>query len=91
MKVRWTREALSEFRAAREFISDVNPNAARKVAARMRAAASELAHHPRIGRPGRIEGTRELVVSGTPFILIYALAREEVAILTVLHGAQSYL
>ena len=88
MRVRWTPEALSQLREARQYIAEDDPKTAKRVAAVIRGAADQLGFHPRAGRPGRVEGTRELVISGTPYILVYAVLTEEVAVLTVLHGAQ---
>jgi toxin ParE1/3/4 len=47
-----------------------------------------LADYPKLGRPGRVKGTRELVVNRTPFIVVYRIKGEIVQILRVLHGAQ---
>jgi toxin ParE1/3/4 len=47
-----------------------------------------LLEHPKMGRPGRVEGTRELVVSNTPFIVIYRLQGQHVEVIRLLHSAQ---
>jgi toxin ParE1/3/4 len=47
-----------------------------------------LARHPEIGRPGRVPGTRELIVSGSPYIVPYRIRGEEIEIITVLHAAR---
>ena len=49
-----------------------------------------LAMSPGLGRPGRVAGTRELVVSGIPYIVPYRVKGEVVQIITVLHGAQKW-
>ncbi|HET6521471.1 MAG TPA: type II toxin-antitoxin system RelE/ParE family toxin, partial [Geminicoccaceae bacterium] len=49
-----------------------------------------LAQHPESGRPGRVPGTRELVVSGTPYIVPYRVQGNTVQILRVLHGARKW-
>ena len=51
---------------------------------------SLLARHPTAGREGRVAGTRELVVSGTPFLVAYRIEKNEVRILTVLHAAREW-
>lgn len=56
---------------------------------RVRAAADSLVKHPGMGRPGRVPFTRELVIPGTPFLVIYRV-RTDVEIIRVLHGAQSW-
>lgn len=58
---------------------------------RIRAAVERLAASPAIGRPGRVAGTRELVISGTPYIVPYRAKKEDVVqIITVLHSAQRW-
>ena len=52
------------------------------------ASISHLDHFPELGRPGRVAGTRELVVRGSPYLAVYELYGPDVAILRVLHGAQ---
>jgi toxin ParE1/3/4 len=54
------------------------------------AAVDRLVDHPRFGRPGRAHGTRELVVTRTPYVIIYPVDPSEVVILRVLHGAQRW-
>jgi len=67
-----------------------NPSAAHAVIDRIESAVSVLRAHPEIGRSGRVEGTRELVISGTPFIVAYRIARRRVEILAVIHGARRW-
>lgn len=90
MRVRWTRRALREQDQAFEWIVNANPRAAREVIERTYAATRLLADNPRMGRPGRINGTRELVVSRTPYIIVYRVARDDVEILAVIHQAQDW-
>jgi plasmid stabilization system protein ParE len=54
------------------------------------AAVGRLADHPAIARPGRVAGTRELVVIGTPYIVIYRIEATAIVILRVLHAAQRW-
>jgi toxin ParE1/3/4 len=49
-----------------------------------------LAEHPGIGRPGRVEGTRELVISGLPYLVAYTQRGDTVAVLRVMHGAMKW-
>jgi toxin ParE1/3/4 len=49
-----------------------------------------LANHPGIGRPGRVEGTRELVIPGLPYLVAYSHRNDTVAVLRVLHGARKW-
>jgi toxin ParE1/3/4 len=57
---------------------------------RLDEAAEQLIPFPHSGRPGRVRGTRELVVADAPYILVYAVEEREVVILRVIHGAQDW-
>ena len=85
---RWTRLALHDLDAAYEYIAESNAAAAQQIVERIEAAVAALARHPGIGRAGRVPGTRELVVTGTPFIVAYRVVAGAVEILAVIHGAR---
>ena len=72
------------------FIEADNPSAAIMVDERIVAAARRLVDFPASGRVGRITGTRELVIDGTPYVAAYAVTQSAVRILRVLHGAQEW-
>ena len=74
----------------RERIAEDNAVAATGIVLRIRAAVERLSTSPGLGRPGRVAGTRELVVPGTPYIVPYRLRGDVVQIITVLHGAQKW-
>lgn len=90
MKVAWTRAALADLGNAFEFIADERPAAAVKVIDRIKNAVAAISRHPEIGRPGRIDGTRELVVPGTPFILPYRVMHKTVQLLGVIHASRRW-
>jgi len=90
MQIKWVRLALADLDQAAEFISQDNPEAAKRIVKRIRDAARLLSDHPNAGRPGRVHGTRELVITDTPFILPYRVVRNTVQILRVLHGARKW-
>jgi len=90
MKTRWVRLALTDLDEAAAFISQDNPEAAKRAVKRVRDAARLLSDQPNAGRPGRVHGTRELVIADTPFILPYRVVRNTVQILRVLHGARRW-
>ena len=90
MKIQWLDEAVADLIQIRSYIARDNPKTAAEVAARIRAAVQILTNFPAAGRPGRIPGTRELVVRGTPYVLPYRVRSGAVEILRVLHGAQKW-
>ncbi len=90
MRTRWTRPALFDLEAIGDFVARDNPRAAQRLVARIVAAVATLRDHPHLGRPGRIAGTRELVVAETPYVVPYRVAEAEVQILAVFHGARRW-
>lgn len=90
MKVRYTRQALADLDGARAYIAEHHPKAAAATAVRIREAIDGLRLYPEKGRPGRIEGTRELVIPNTPFVAAYRCDGRTVDVLAVLHGARRW-
>jgi len=77
LEVRWLKRALANLEAEAEHISRDSRAAAQRVVLAIERAVQRLASHPAMGRPGRIEGTREPVVAGTPYIIPYRVRRAE--------------
>ena len=71
MKLVWSRRAVAHLAALRQYIARDNPPAARDVAEQILRAVELLQTQPHMGRAGRVLGTRELVGSGTPFLIPY--------------------
>jgi len=90
MRVRWTTPARAQLVSAHEYIAQENPRAAARTVGKIWKATELLARHPMAGRDGRVAGTRELVIRGTPFIVAYRLESIEVHILAVLHSARKW-
>ncbi len=90
MQLVWMPRARRERHEAIEFIAQDNPHAALGQLDRIEQQTDTLTQHPQLGRPGRVKGTRELVISRTPFIVIYRLTPIRIELLRVLHGAQQW-
>ena len=96
MRVRWTDPAQTDLLEILGYIAHDNPAAARRVGQRLLSAVRALAEQPRRGRPGRVAGTRELVIPGLPYIAIYRVHEPsrsltgEVEVLRVVHGARRW-
>jgi toxin ParE1/3/4 len=88
MRVRWLRKALANLDAEASYIATEDPAAARLVVARVLTAVDRLTEQPALGRPGRVPGTRELVVPKTRYIVPYRVRRETVEILRVFHASR---
>ena len=90
MKIRWLDLAVDDLADIADYIAQDNPGAANRVVSRLWSAVYSLAKQPEMGRPGRVYGTRELIVSNTPFIVPYRVVESEIHILRVLHGARNW-
>lgn len=90
MVIQWTTPATEELVAAYEYVAAENPPAALRIMNHIWETVEVLARHPMAGRKGRIAGTRELVVPGTPFIVGYRIEKKEVWILAVMHAARKW-
>ncbi|CAD7040078.1 type II toxin-antitoxin system RelE/ParE family toxin [Pseudorhizobium endolithicum] len=91
MKVVWTRRYLAELRTIGDYIAERNPRAAARLVKEIHGRTEVLlSSNPFIGRPGEIEGTRELVVSGTRYIVAYRIRDNHVEVLFVQHGAREW-
>jgi toxin ParE1/3/4 len=89
-KIRWLRLALSDLDKLMDYIANDNPEAANKVAMKFLETTRMLSAHPAMGRAGRVPGTREMVISGTPCIIPYRVVDDEVQIIRVLHAARKW-
>ncbi len=90
MRVRWLRRALANLEAEGDYIGEENPAAAARVVERIFRAVKLLKENPAMGRPGRVAGTRELVVDGTPYIVPYRVRGDAVEILRVFHARRKW-
>ncbi len=90
MTIRWTKPANDDFLGIVRWIAADNRAAASRVGQRILDAVRQLDDFPLRGRPGRSPGTRELVISRLPYLVVYSADAADprtVVILRVLHGA----
>ena len=90
MTVAWSPRAIGHLAALRDYIARENRGAAARTAMTLLAAVDRLAELPNLGRPGRVSGTRELVVPGTRYIIPYRVRGERLEIIAVFHGRQRW-
>jgi toxin ParE1/3/4 len=86
----WSPRAIRHLSALRAYIARDSPEAAADVALTLLAAVERLAELPNLGRPGRLPGTRELVVPATPYVIPYRVRRERLEIIAVFHTRQQW-
>jgi addiction module RelE/StbE family toxin len=90
MKVILSPQAREDLREIFLYIAADNPHAARLVQARLKERVAALKENPHIGRPGRVPGTRELVIAKTPYLAPYQVVGDTIQILRVYHGARQW-
>ncbi|MFM6756635.1 MAG: type II toxin-antitoxin system RelE/ParE family toxin [Dolichospermum sp.] len=90
MQVKWLRRALRNLEQARNYVFQENPTAAQELIIKIQNAANQLQNYPFMGKNGRVEGTRELIISNSPYILIYRVKEESVEVLRILHTSKCY-
>ena len=90
MTVVWSPQAIGHLAALRDYIARENPGVAARTATTLLAAVDRLAALPNLGRPGRVSGTRELVVPGTRYVIPYRVRGERLEIIAVFHGRQRW-
>jgi len=90
VRVEWLPVAERNRESQLAYIAQRNPWAAIDLGDAIEAYVRNLADNPHMGRLGRVKGTRELVVSGTPYVICYRVEPDAVVILRLLHGAQKW-
>jgi toxin ParE1/3/4 len=90
MKVVWSPRAIKHLAALRDYIEADNPKAAAPVVAKILDSVDRLVAQPHSGRPGRIAGTRELVVPGTPYVIPHRVRAGRLELIAVFHGRQKW-
>lgn len=90
MQIRWTRKALNNLETAVHHIASDSPGNAHKVAQKIWDSIQLLRQQPGMGRPGRVSGTRELIISGMSFVVPYAEHKGEIVILRIIHASMKW-
>lgn len=90
MTVVWSARAVRHLDRLRAFIARDRPGAAGNVVAAILGHVDRLAQHPGLGRAGRVPGTRELVVHGTPYLVPYRVRNDRLEIIAIFHGRQRW-
>ena len=88
MSIRWRYSAVSDLAHIRDYITERNPTAADAIVSRVLHSVEILEAFPKYGRPGQVRGTREVVVPGLPYIVVYIDTDTDVDVIAVFHGSQ---
>lgn len=88
VEILWSPLARARLQEIRAYVAQDKPDAAERLATRIVAVVEALKHHPYLGRSGAEPGIRELVIGGTPYIVLYRVQGKRVIVSTIWHGAQ---
>jgi len=87
--IKWTEQATQQLDQAHDYIAlSNNKEIATRITMQIATGVQQLAAFPMSGKTGRVPGTRELVISNTPFVAAYAIDKADIVILAIYHGAQ---
>ena len=90
MHVKWLATAKENLDSDADFIAKDNPKAAESIVQLVVKKIRVLEQYPFLGRIGRIPGTRELIISGTPYIVPYRIVEDRIEILRVIHASREW-
>ena len=89
--IEWTEQATRQLDQAHDYITLSNcEEVAARITLQIVTSVQQLAVYPMSGRAGRVPGTRELIISNTPFIVAYAIEKTDIVVLAAYHGAQHW-
>jgi toxin ParE1/3/4 len=88
VEIVWSPLARTRLQEIRAYVAKDKPAAAERLAIRIVAVVEALREHPHLGRAGAEPGIRELVIGGTPYVVLYRARGKKVTISTIWHGAQ---
>jgi toxin ParE1/3/4 len=88
MRIRWTQAAADDFESIANYLTEHHPTYIHSTILEIHQRIQSLLSFSSRGRPGRIEGTRELVIPRLPYIVVYRIAVDDVEILHIYHGSQ---
>jgi toxin ParE1/3/4 len=90
MKIVWSPRAIRHLEHLRAYVERDSEQNAALVAGRILKAVDLRQDHPQRGRPGRVLGTRELVIPDTPYIIPYRVRGDRLELIAVFHGRQKW-
>ncbi len=90
MRIRWTVPAADDLQNIKDYLQENYPRFAEPTVRAIYQRIRFLKTSPNQGRPGHRRGTRELVITPLPYVVVYAVKAEAVEILHIYHGAQDW-
>jgi toxin ParE1/3/4 len=86
----WSQNAEADLNDITDYVARDDSEAAIALRDEIERRLAMLRQQPRLGRRGRVRGTREMVLAGTPYVAVYRVQGGDVVIVRVLHGARQW-
>jgi toxin ParE1/3/4 len=90
MDLRWSADAAADLERIADYLFEQTPGHAERLVRALYEAPATLLTFPHRGRPGKKEGTRELVLASLPYVVVYTVRDDAVFVVRILHGAQQW-
>jgi toxin ParE1/3/4 len=90
MRIRWTPASADDLQNISDYLHEKHPQFAQTTVGRLYSEIRQLGRFPSRGRPGRELGTRELVLTGLPYVVVFRSTDQMVEILRIYHGSQNW-
>jgi toxin ParE1/3/4 len=90
MQIRWLRKALQNLTQVHFYIACDDPEAAVRVIRKIQTTVDQLTQFPFMGKAGRVEGTRELLIANTPYFVVYRVKGKTIEIVRIFHASRRY-
>lgn len=90
MQIRWTPPAVADLQSISEYLKEHHPNYRQPTMRKLYEKIRSLKDTPYLGRPGRIEGTRELLFPPLPYVAVYRIHEQSIEIWRVYHTSQEW-
>jgi toxin ParE1/3/4 len=90
MDIAWRRQAERDLQHLFDFVLQHDPSAAHRLCDRIERRVGQLRSHPQLGRRGGVAGTRELVITRTPYVVAYRVSVVRIDVLAVIHAARRW-
>jgi toxin ParE1/3/4 len=90
IQLRWTEAAAEDLERIANYLFEETPLHAARLVTEIYKAPAQLLIFPLLGRPGKAEGTRELILSALPYVIVYAVTGSTIHVRRILHGSQKW-
>ncbi len=90
MELRWTESAAADLERIADYLFAQAPDRAERLVRAIYEAPQALLAFPHRGRPGKKDGTRELMIASLPWLVVYTVSDDVIHVVRILHGAQRW-